>query len=124
MRLCTFPGCGRKHRAKGYCYTHWRQHQRGVPCTPIGHWYAYRNTVLGRRLDARLSAALENAALRYANAEGDAEFEHVRRRLLTCALAIAWKSRRAVPPAHPSPAQGPEAVSSACPGPSSTERAA
>jgi len=26
MRICTFPGCGRKHYAKGVCWTHYQMH--------------------------------------------------------------------------------------------------
>lgn len=35
MRLCSIPGCGAKHDAKGYCHAHynkWKRH--GDPLTP------------------------------------------------------------------------------------------
>lgn len=27
-RICSIPGCGRKHAAKGYCGKHWKQSRR------------------------------------------------------------------------------------------------
>ena len=35
MRTCEFPGCDRKHVAKGYCFSHWRQQDRGTKLRPI-----------------------------------------------------------------------------------------
>lgn len=32
---CTVPGCTRKHKAAGYCATHYAQHFRGKPLVPI-----------------------------------------------------------------------------------------
>jgi len=32
---CTFPDCGRPHRSKGLCRSHYAQSVRGVPLTPI-----------------------------------------------------------------------------------------
>ena len=32
---CTVGGCGRKHKAAGYCATHYAQHRRGFPLTAI-----------------------------------------------------------------------------------------
>ena len=34
-RYCTFPDCNRPHRALGLCVTHYAQHSRGAPLTPI-----------------------------------------------------------------------------------------
>jgi hypothetical protein len=31
---CTVQGCGRKHKARGYCQTHYMQQMRGAPITP------------------------------------------------------------------------------------------
>ena len=30
MRTCTYPGCDRKHRAKGYCLHHYYRDRRGI----------------------------------------------------------------------------------------------
>jgi len=32
---CTFDGCGRPHRSKGLCKTHYAQQARGQDLTPI-----------------------------------------------------------------------------------------
>lgn len=34
--LCSFPGCGKKKRAKGLCSTHWNQQRRGEELRPRG----------------------------------------------------------------------------------------
>lgn len=36
MKICTFPGCGRAHRAKGLCQSHYVQQNRGRGLAPIG----------------------------------------------------------------------------------------
>lgn len=36
MRECGFKGCGRPHRARGYCSGHYQQAQKGVALLPIG----------------------------------------------------------------------------------------
>ena len=39
MRLCSFPDCGRRHHARGWCSTHYLQWQRRADVsrmTPIG----------------------------------------------------------------------------------------
>lgn len=33
--LCTVEGCGRKHKTRGYCGTHYQQFRRGAPITPV-----------------------------------------------------------------------------------------
>lgn len=35
MKTCSIDGCGRAHKAAGYCATHYAQHRRGLPVTPI-----------------------------------------------------------------------------------------
>lgn len=34
-KLCSFPGCGRPHQAKGLCKAHWRQVRRGNVLSPL-----------------------------------------------------------------------------------------
>ncbi len=34
MKICSIPGCGKKHRAKGFCTTHW-QRQAGYIAKPM-----------------------------------------------------------------------------------------
>lgn len=36
MRTCTFEGCDRKYRAKGYCIVHYNMLKRGKALHPIG----------------------------------------------------------------------------------------
>lgn len=33
---CTFEGCERPHRSRGFCRAHYAQNLRGVALTPIG----------------------------------------------------------------------------------------
>lgn len=35
MRLCTFPGCDRKHSARGYCFAHVQQIRHGRPLAAL-----------------------------------------------------------------------------------------
>lgn len=35
MRVCSFPGCGRKHKSRGLCISHHRQRTDGLPLVPI-----------------------------------------------------------------------------------------
>nr|DAT56966.1 MAG TPA: homing endonuclease [Caudoviricetes sp.] len=35
MKLCSFPGCNKKHCAKGLCNSHWAQVKRQNKLTPI-----------------------------------------------------------------------------------------
>ncbi len=36
MKICTFPGCSRKHEGRGYCKVHNRQFHRTGEMWPIG----------------------------------------------------------------------------------------
>jgi len=36
MTPCSVPGCGREAKAKTYCASHYRQHQRGATLRPLG----------------------------------------------------------------------------------------
>ena len=122
-RTCSFPGCDKPHRAVGLCDAHRNQQRRGERLRPLRPDPFSLNVVMGTRLDKFKVARIEAAALAYANAETEAEFQTARTALLAAALTLKW-SRRAVPPAHPSPAQGPEGVIAAVPGPSSAHEAA
>lgn len=35
LRTCEFDDCGRPHKARGLCYTHWQQWRRGVQLSSI-----------------------------------------------------------------------------------------
>ena len=35
MRICAFPGCGRKHFGRGWCQGHYRQDRAGEPVRPL-----------------------------------------------------------------------------------------
>lgn len=35
-RLCSFPGCGREHFARGNCNAHYWQNRNGYPLRPVG----------------------------------------------------------------------------------------
>lgn len=121
-RLCTFPGCYKAYHSNGLCTGHLTQRRQGRRLAPLKEYAPRKNLVLDRPLDKMLVARLEAAALRYANAETNDDFAAARRALLTRAVALTWKSRRAVHTAHPSPAQGPEGVTSDVPGPSSAQK--
>lgn len=34
FETCQVAGCGRTHKARGYCAAHYQQHQRGIPIKP------------------------------------------------------------------------------------------
>lgn len=122
-RPCSFPGCDKPHRAVGLCDAHRNQQRRGERLRPLRPDTFALNVVMGTRIDKFKASRLEAAALAYANAETEGEFQAARTALLAAALTLKW-SRRASPQAHPSPAQGPEGVLAAVPGPSSAQEAA
>lgn len=35
MKVCGFEGCGRPHKARGWCSTHYDQWRKGKPLRPI-----------------------------------------------------------------------------------------
>lgn len=34
-RICDFPGCERRHSARGWCHAHYQQAAKGLPLTPL-----------------------------------------------------------------------------------------
>ena len=77
-RICCVPGCGRVHRAKGYCSSHWRQVVfRGMPAKPLR---PYRHEPAER---------LELAAEAFSKATTEAELRWTRERLREVAVEYA-----------------------------------
>jgi len=35
VKICTFPGCDRKHKGHGLCSGHYQQHRKARPLTPL-----------------------------------------------------------------------------------------
>ncbi|MGQ7788186.1 HNH endonuclease [Nesterenkonia sp. K-15-9-6] len=50
-RQCSFDGCDRKHRARGWCDTHWQQWRAGRPMRPIRPQGNSLESKLQRRTD-------------------------------------------------------------------------
>lgn len=46
-RQCEFEGCGRPHRAKGYCSGHYQQLHHGLDISPIGALRGRRENAVG-----------------------------------------------------------------------------
>lgn len=42
MKVCSFEGCGREHKARGLCAPHTLQYYKGKPLTPIQQWKGSR----------------------------------------------------------------------------------
>ena len=36
LTICTYPGCGRPHKALGLCAAHYMQQRQGRPLAPLG----------------------------------------------------------------------------------------
>lgn len=107
-RTCSFPGCDKPHRAVGLCDAHRNQQRRGERLRPLRPDTFALNVVMGTRIDKFKASRLEAAALAYANAETEGEFQAARTALLAAALTLKW-SRRALP-RDPVPTPAPERV--------------
>lgn len=101
MRLCTFPGCCRPHKAKGLCDSHRKQKALKGSLLPL---------INRQKLTARWQR-VKDAADAYGKARTAAQLEAAEERLRKATqdygMHTAYAhhlSRRAVPPAHPSPA--------------------
>lgn len=122
MRLCTFPGCCRPHKAKGLCDSHRKQKALKGSLTPLLH---------RQKLTARWQR-VKDAADAYGKAVTAAQLEAAEERLrkatqdygMHTAYAHHLSSRRAPIVGASSPAQGSESVLPAASGPSSAEEAA
>lgn len=123
MRICSFPGCFRPHRSNGLCEGHLKQKRRGVRLKPLQRHPNTRNVLMGKRLEAEKVNRLLAAAVRYVESEDTASYEAAKDFLLTCALTLTWKPRRAASVALvPAPAS--ESVRSTGSGAGSEQEAA
>lgn len=103
ITTCTFEGCGRPYFCRGFCEGHYRHLKRyGEPRPLFQHRkpseaVKFAFIAMGKRVDRHQGYRLERAAIRFANAEDDREWEAARLALYNAAMVLTWKrkSRRA-----------------------------